>query len=84
MVAASGNGGSWPSRTRSSGRSTEPVTVADAGSRPAIARSSVVLPTPFSPTRPMRRPGWASRSMPVEDGAGGVRDGEVADDEGLE
>ena len=38
---------------------------ARAGSRPATARSSVDLPTPFSPTRPIRRPGWASRSMPV-------------------
>ena len=39
------------------GRSTVPVTRARAGSVPAIARSRVDLPEPFSPTRPIRRPG---------------------------
>ena len=66
--ASSGNGGSWPSITRSSGRSTVPATVARAGSRPATARSRVDLPAPFSPTRPTRRPGGASRSIPVRTG----------------
>ena len=47
------------------GASIVPATRADAGSRPATALSRVVLPVPFSPTRPIRRPGWATRSTPV-------------------
>ena len=42
-----------------------PVTRAEAGRRPATALSRVDLPVPFSPTRPIRRPGWATRSTPV-------------------
>ena len=48
-----------------SGASSVPATRAVSGSRPATARSRVDLPAPFSPTRPIRRPGWATRSTPV-------------------
>ena len=61
-VASSRNGGSWPSMTRSSGTSTVPVTTARGGRVPARARSRVDLPEPFSPTRPVRRPGETVRS----------------------
>ena len=64
IVACSRNGGSWPSITRSAGTSTVPETTARAGSVPASARSSVDLPEPFSPTRPVRRPGETVRSRP--------------------
>jgi pyridoxal phosphate-dependent aminotransferase EpsN len=54
--------------TTSGGASMVPVTRVRLGSRPVTARSSVDLPTPFSPIRAIRRPGWAVRSIPSRTG----------------
>ena len=61
-VAVSLKGGSWVRNTRSSGALIVPRSSAVSGNRPAIARSRVDLPAPFSPTRAVRRPGATVRS----------------------
>ena len=84
MVRSSRNGGSWPSSTRSVGASSVPATRAvvrqSAGDRPQQGRlAGAVLPDQADPP-----PRLGDQVDAGQGGAVTERDGEVAEDDGLE